>query len=862
MTSGIRKFGQREEVPDDWFGGGDDKDQQPRLPPSAELPRRGQEPKETQGKIRRFFGWIVRPFWPSSRTRLVFLLTIMLALPIAFDIGNQFVVQNGDRYTVYLVAGAWAFLIGLMAFTLGAVAMGSLSKWERIVVLATAAVATSLHWLYVTTGVKIFDIGYGIEQFQTQKAMGAILLCGTTLIASAGLQRLLKNRETQLLRWGGDVRMNLIAVAIALASIFGIVSLTSGQDFALIDVFRQLNWLGLGVLFALLGVVVPVLVLNYSANLFWMSVWMPVCAGWGLAVLSLLFDYFSVDGGMMMGMAFTYGCGILVASFGTYRNRHQAVRRKAWSWPWAVVWNTPVIAVIVVLLYINNQFYVPAIYQKNGFQWDMARELGRLNQFATVNYRWGHLDLDFTKNENQELVSGNADTSLGYPMVSFSGINEKLNLNALPNTAAQVAFRRSQVSVEQLASLTAASLLLENATVVHSPFIGSLIGIKRFYLQGVTPGTLSRIIENHADPKGILLINVMGQNLSRGDWESLAKLDPKAQIYLSLRSNQKVADASDDFTQILQRLPKENPVWLDLHRSSSNANDVQFLELILDLVGTHLNLRWSTDEEPDSIDKSEIAMMFDALFLTNRSTALELDKLYDAIHDLNPEVLSEYHLLYSKSDSVQPNALYLPAAGKFVFDQVLASTLESISFEKSWRLGYFTGVIDVDLDEQLKGLVFAAKELYLDGSQKINVLEMFPNLEILQIAESPMAPWRMKSLVELQLQFKNQTKLKKIIVKSSLNATLLEALGQITTLEELVVSKEAVDSYGLDKIQELVPKVKITVLKANDDAWIPQHFRDHQQRVFANLREKYRKKIEMLQENARNAENSGTESPK
>jgi hypothetical protein len=848
MTSGIRKFGQREEVPDDWFGGGDDKDQQPRLPPRAELPKQGQEPPKGQGKIRRFFGWIIRPFWPSYRTRLVFLLAMMLAMPIAFDIGNQFVAQNGDRYTVYLVAGAWAFLIGLMAFTLGAVAVGSLSKWERIVVLATAVVAASLHWLYVTTGVKIFDIGYGIEQFQTQKAMGAILLCGTTLIASAGLQRLLKNRETQLLRWGGDVRINLIAVAIALASIFGIVSLTSGQDFALFNVFRQLNWLGLGVLFALLGVVVPVLVLNYSANLSWLLVWMPVCAGWGLAIVSLLFDYFSVDGGMMMGMAFTYGCGILVASFGTYRNRHGTVKRKAWSWPWAVVWNTPVIAVIVALLYINNQFYVPAIYQKNGFQWNMARELGRLNRFATVNYRWGHLDLDFTKNENQDLVSGTADKNLRYRMISFTGINEKLNLNALPNTALQVSFQRSQVSVEQLANLAGVPLFLENTTISESEVKAPLIGITSFYLREVTPGTLTQIIENHTDPKSILQLSVEAPNLSRSDWESLGKLDPKTPISLNLRNDRKVADASDDFGQILQRLPKEIPVWLNLYRNSSNPDDVQFFELIHDLVGTHLNLRWSTDVDPDSVNKSEIETHFDVLFLTNGFCFVELDKLYDAIHDLNSESLAEYHLLYFTSENVQPNALYLPAAGKFVFDQELASTLESISFDQSWRLGYSPGVIDVELlDEQHKGLVFAAKELYLDDFQEIKVLEMFPNLEILQIAEGPMAPWNTKSLVELQQLFKNQSTLKKIIVKGNLSSTLLEALGQNKKLEELVVAQEAADSFGLDKIQKIVPRVKITVLKADDEAWIPQHFRDHQQRVFAELREKYQAKIKAIE---------------
>ena len=848
MTSGIRKFGQREEVPDDWFGGGDDKEQQSRLSPQGELPKNEQTPKAGPGKIRRFFGWIVRPFWPSSRTRLVFLLAMMLAMPIAFDIGNQYIAENGDRYSVYLIAGAWAFLIGLMAFSLGAVAVGSLSKWERIVVLVTAVVAAALHWLYVTPDVKIFDVGYGLEHFQTQKAVGAVLLCVTTLVASAGLQRLLKNKETQLLQWSGNVRLNLIAVAIALASIFGLVGLTSSQDFALLSVFGEFNWLGLGVLFALLGVVVPVLVFNYSANTFWLLVWMPVCAGWGLAVLSLLFDYFTVDGGLMMGVAFVYGCGILVASFGTYRTLHRGVQRKAWTWPWAMVWNTPVIAIIVALLYINNQFYVPTIYQmRNGFQWELSRELNRLSQFAAVNYRWGYLDLDFTKNENQHLVSGTADPTLPYRFFSLTGINETLNLISLPTTGPQLIIRKSRVSVEQLASVSTSTLLLENTTISDPVAKAPLIGITSFHLREVTPGTLTQIIENHTDPKSILQISVEAPSLSRSDWESLGKLDPKAQIYLNLRSNRIIADARNDLTQILQRLPKENPVWLDLDRSSSNANDVQFLKSILDLVGTHLNLRWSTDVEPDSINKSEIAMMFDALFLTTGLTALELDKLYDAIHDLKPEALNEYHLLYSISDTVPPNALYLPAAGKFVFDHELASTLESISFDKSWRLGYSPGVIDVDLDEQHKGLVFAAKELYLDGVQNLKILDMFPNLEILQIAEGPMAPRRTKNLGELQLQFKNQTKLKKINVKGNLNATLLEAIGQIKTLEQLVVSQEAADSFsGVEKIQELVPKVKLTVLKRDDEAWIPQHFRDHQQRVFAELRDKYQARIKTI----------------
>jgi hypothetical protein len=240
-------------------------------------------------------------------------------------------------------------------------------------------------------------------------------------------------------------------------------------------------------------------------------------------------------------------------------------------------------------------------------------------------------------------------------------------------------------------------------------------------------------------------------------------------------------------------------------------------------------------------------LQFDVLFLTTGITTIEPEKLYDAIHELKPEDLSKNHLLYSTTETAHQNALYFPGAGKFFFNQQLASTLESISFDKSWRLLTTPSYFFFTVDERDKSLVFVAKELYLDYGQDLKVLERFPNLEILQISESQMAPWSTQTLVELQLQFKNQTKLKKIIIKGVLNSTLIEALGQNKLLEELVVSQEAADSFGLENIQSLLPNVKITVLKADDEAWIPQHFRDHQQRVFAELREKYQAKIKAIE---------------
>jgi hypothetical protein len=429
MTSESRKLGQREEVPDDWFSkvdGHAETTVSEKQRAIAEV-----HPKLPSGlreAARRFRASVI----PSAFSRLVFTLSLIFVLPIAFDFFDQLIQNFSSKIEQFFGVAGWAFLFGFLTFSLGATACGKFATWERVSVFATASLAAVMHLTYGTPRATHFSIRDGVLGFRSEKASALVFFSVASVLVIAGITYALRSREQKILSFFANGRNNLFAGLGVLVFLLAALQYSVEIRSAAVVLHTKWHWWILATFFGLLAIVFPIFSVSYSKNIFWLFLWAAMAVLWSFVIFNL--GNREALGYRRHILALTVGftAGMLIAVFGTFRNRHQVLEAKSQSWGWALTGSFPLWVACIAMLFASHYYFIPAIYDaRAGFQWDVASKLGRISKFAEVDLENGRLTLDFTNNRNQEDVSVAPTSAKVSALLELRGVDESLNVDFL-----------------------------------------------------------------------------------------------------------------------------------------------------------------------------------------------------------------------------------------------------------------------------------------------------------------------------------------------------------------------------------------------------------------------------------------------
>ncbi len=847
MTSESRKLGQREEVPDDWFSKVDARAQttvSEKQRAIAEAPPK--LPSGFREAARRFRALVI----PSAFSRLVFTLSLIIVLPVAFDFVDQLIQNFGYKIEQFFGVASWAFLFGFLTFSLGATACGKFATWERVSVFATAALAAVMPLTYVTPRATHASIREGVLGFRSEKAAVLVFFSVASVLVIAGITYALRSREQKILSFFANGRNNLFAGLGVLVFLLAALQFSDVISSAAVVLHTKWHWWIPTTLFGLLAIVFPIISVSYSKNIFWLFLWAAMAVLWSFVIFN--FGNHETLGYQRHILALTVGftAGMLIAIFGTFRNRHLNLEDKSRSWQWALIWSFPLWVACVAMLFASHHFFIPAIYKERvGFQWEVASELGRISKFAEVDLENGRLTLDFTRNRDQEEVSDAPVSAIVSALLELRGVDESLNVDFLPSTNSSVQLTECNVTLNQLAKIDCSTLILEKTTVSDVSGTKLLSGPTTLIFRHVPPGTLTTVVKHLEDPLTLSSVQLFFFDLNDVDWITVCKLAESTPVRLHVQIAERPTLNSERISEVMHELPASNQLSIFANFAGGSERTENYWQLVQLFSGANVEI---CTNHVLTIESGDELSYFDLLFL-NRGRLVDYSGIAEMTYEKqSAELLRKKHLVYSSLEVGEIDSMYLPQlvwSDPEFFE--LATEMRCLSFDEQWRLGTGTGIKSEPIHNLADNIVFAAEELYL-GEELVVLpyLNRFPNLEVLQI-RWPLGAVSADALNQLGEGIETSPKLKKFIWEGGVYTRVLESLQKCAPLEELVLLDTDVTNFGLDNIRSYLPNTKITVVnrdQSGPNCLVPRHFLDHHDRVIEKIRAKATAKIKQLED--------------
>ncbi|MBX3418785.1 MAG: hypothetical protein KF851_14360 [Pirellulaceae bacterium] len=851
MNTKIPSFGSaRKEVPDDWFGGEPEGDSsgtgsQERKPVHV----KNDPPRKSVSRLARFIGLFI----PAPPIRLLILLSVILFLPIASEIANQiFLIKGLERWVEDGLLAQFGFAVGLIGFAFGGIFFNRLSVIERVLVILAVVGAGALSQFYKTPS--RFDF-YSITGDRTDEWVGFGLYCVVTLVACVVAATMLKRQRQTLTNWGSKLMPNFgIAVMLMYLSQYAVRYLLADQRVPEVDFF-DLGWRAVGPLFALVVMFPTIFILSHVRGFFGKLGWSVALTGWGLVFGAFLFSSIYREVVQYLTWGGPYALGIAISQFGIAKSGEPESRTstKGIVWSGFVVYLVPLWAIMLAAIVINHYFYIPRVYNSElGFRWMVAAELKKLESYGTLEFREfgtpskpiSHLEVKFADRADLRKVPQISDEVLMLNGLRLAGVTPDLEISRLPKSGTYgVHIDQSKVSVKQLAELSATILFLNNVDLVDDGQTVGKIGTRQFTLKRISENTLAKILRNHEDLTTITWLLVHIEDLGKEDWEAILD-NPDLRIQVHVADTEKgFWFMSDEASEIRKRLTTHEGLRIQMGQPFPKR-EVLF-DFLHEIARSGIAIDMSTYAQPRYENKQkelEFCVDFYLLFgFTVRSWTIEWPEEVD----YESQDLRDLNLLYT--DPQNREVLWLPFTQQnWKIDAKIAQQLEVLSLDPGWSGADFwvprRRLLNAWFNSEAN--FPNLKELYLPSlSDTIGVftctfLQMFPNLEFLQIdLQGSNSKTEVQELCGELPQLK---KLKRMVVIGSVPDNLMEVIVSMPAIEEVVIYGTDSIPEGEDVFNEIRNNVKLTYYRSEADIPIPEHFKEHHQRVREKLIEKFR----------------------